>query len=65
MTNEIRELPLSHRLRDFAGRVIALAMLTALGVAIARSYVGHSPGPYGVCYGSSGRSIPCEVASGK
>ncbi len=46
-------------------RILALALLAALVGAIGRTYIGHSPGPYGVCYGESGRSIPCAVATQK
>ena len=43
----------------------ALALL--LGVALATllgfTYFGHSPSPYGACYSSSGRSIPCALVA--
>ena len=42
---------------------LGLAALLALVTAIASTYIGHSPGPYGVCYGASGRSIPCAVST--
>ena len=43
-----------------------LAVLTVLGwlavaALVGASYLGHSPGPYGVCYASSGRSVPCAA----
>jgi hypothetical protein len=42
----------------------ALTLLLCLVVAslIARSFVGSSTSPYGTCYGSTGRSIPCELS---
>lgn len=49
---ELRELVLS--------ALMALVAI-ALGVMIAASYFGHSPSPYGTCYGSTGRSVPCEA----
>jgi hypothetical protein len=39
--------------------VLGWLLLAAL---IGSAYVGHSPGPYGVCYAASGRSVPCDVA---
>lgn len=65
MTNELGEPPFIRRLQELGGRAIAIVLLVALAVTIARAYIGHSPGPYGTCYGSSGRSIPCEVLSHK
>jgi hypothetical protein len=41
--------------------VTALGWLLVAGV-IGFSYLGHSSSPYGVCYASSGRSVPCAVA---
>ena len=52
--------------RDLLGRVIAIVLLVLLVLVVGGTYIGHSPGPYGTCYGTSGRSIPCElVARGK
>ena len=42
-------------------RAGTLVLVVFLAVLIARSYFGHSPGPYGACYAASGRSIPCAV----
>jgi hypothetical protein len=47
-----------------ASTVIAVA--TGLGwllvaALIGSIYVGHSPGPYGVCQAPSGRSVPCSL----
>jgi hypothetical protein len=44
---------------------LVLALGMALGVALASTYFGHAPGPYGVCYGSSGRSVPCTVVAAR
>ncbi len=52
-------------LHAVVARGFALALLATLVVVIGRTYVGHSPGPYGVCYGNSGRAIPCAVAHDK
>lgn len=46
-----------------AARVGTLAVLVALLVLLGRTYFGHAPGPYGVCYGASGRSTPCILDS--
>ena len=50
------------RLGSFVLTALGLAALLALVTAIASTYIDHSPGPDGVCYGPSGRSIPCAVA---
>jgi hypothetical protein len=46
---------------------LATALVLLLGLvlmtALASTYFGHSPSPYGVCYGSSGRPIPCAVVA--
>jgi hypothetical protein len=45
---------------------VAAALVLTLGLvltaALASTYFGHATSPYGVCYGSSGRSIPCALA---
>ena len=43
-------------------------VLTALGwialmALVASGFVGRSSSPYGVCYASSGRSVPCEAVA--
>lgn len=43
--------------------ICVIGLLASLGLVIGRTYVGHSPSPYGVCYGALGRPIPCELAS--
>lgn len=50
--------------RAVIGPAIAIALLLILAVAIGRTYFGHASSPYGVCYGTSGRAIPCAVARG-
>ena len=46
---------------------LAAALVLALGLvlmaALASTYFGHSTSPYGVCYGASGRSVPCAVVA--
>ena len=37
-----------------------LGWITLAGL-IAASYVGHSASPYGVCYSTSGRGVPCAA----
>ena len=32
-----------------------------LAAVIGVSYLGHSRSPYGACYASSGRTVPCAV----
>jgi hypothetical protein len=56
--------PDSPRARRPSRVVAALTVLAWLVLAalIGSTYVGHSPGPYGVCYAASGRSVPCDVA---
>ena len=44
----------------------AVTIMTVIGWlllagVIGYSYVGHSSSPYGTCYASSGRSVPCEL----
>lgn len=55
-------MPKMEPLKTAVLTAFAIALLGTMMFAIARTYVGHSPGPYGVCYGTSGRSIPCAVA---
>ncbi len=46
---------------------VATALVLFLGVvlmtALASTYFGHASSPYGVCYGSSGRPVPCAVVA--
>ena len=48
--------------RDFP-RVLAIAALLVVLLALASTYVGHAASPYGTCYAPSGRAIPCELVS--
>jgi hypothetical protein len=41
--------------------VVVALLAIALAALIAMSYFGHSPSPYGTCYGSTGRSVPCAA----
>jgi hypothetical protein len=36
-------------------------LMVVIGL-LASTYIGHATSPYGVCYGTSGRSIPCAIA---
>jgi hypothetical protein len=45
-----------------AAGVVVLAWLILAGL-IASSYVGHSTSPYGVCYSTAGRSVPCAAVA--
>jgi hypothetical protein len=60
-------LGLSHtsaiRPKELALRLTAIAAVLFLGSFLARTYFGHSSSPYGVCYGSSGRSVPCSLVA--
>lgn len=49
--------------RSLVARTVSIALLVLLIVTIGRTYFGHSSSPYGVCYGTSGRSIPCALAA--
>jgi len=53
----VRTLPRTVLLRAFT-----IALFVALLALIASTYIGHSPSPYGMCFGSTGRTIPCAVA---
>lgn len=39
----------------------ALFLLVIFMALIARTYIGDSTSPYGMCYTHSGRSIPCDA----
>jgi hypothetical protein len=54
-------LPTAQRPTRVVAAVTVLGWLL-LAALIGSAYVGHSPGPYGVCYAASGRSVPCDVA---
>lgn len=43
--------------------VLTLLALLALAVALASTYIGSSPSPYGACYAASGHEIPCRAAA--
>jgi hypothetical protein len=49
---------------EHPSRVVATATVLGwllLAALVGSIYVGHSPGPYGVCYAPSGRSVPCTL----
>jgi len=50
------------RVRETAARALAIIALVIIVALLGATYFGHAKGIYGVCYGSSGRSIPCAVA---
>ena len=41
---------------------VVLMLWLVAAVVVVRSFLGDSSSPYGVCYGPSGRSIPCALA---
>jgi hypothetical protein len=43
------------------GAVAALVGWFVVAALIAASYMGRSSSPYGTCYASSGRSVPCAL----
>jgi hypothetical protein len=51
------------RVRNILPATLTLVALLAFLAALGKTYVGHGSSPYGVCYGPTGRSVPCEVAS--
>jgi len=40
-----------------------LIVLVVMIGLLASTYIGHAKSPYGVCYGESGRSIPCALVA--
>jgi hypothetical protein len=53
-----------HARGRMAGRLVAAATVlgwTVIVALVAASYVGRSTSPYGTCYASSGRSVPCAL----
>jgi hypothetical protein len=52
----------STRLRETAARIATIVLLMVVIGLLASTYIGHATSPYGVCYGASGRSIPCAIA---
>jgi hypothetical protein len=42
-------------------RAMSVLLLALVAVLLMRTYIGHAPGPYGVCAGSSGRPVPCAL----
>jgi len=51
------------RVRETTARVATILVLVVMIGLLVSTFVGHAKGPYGVCYGESGRSIPCELAT--
>ena len=51
------------RVTTLAARIVAIVLFAGLIVFLGGTYFGHAPGPYGVCYGASGRPIPCALSS--
>jgi len=60
-------LPASPRLHALAHtarywrEILALVLLLGAIGWIARTYIGDSTGPYGTCYATSGRAVPCAA----
>jgi len=53
------------RLTRVAPVALTWALALAIAVLFALTYLADGlPSPYGVCYASRGRPIPCEVKSG-
>lgn len=50
------------RLWRLAPSLMALLLLAGAAAVIASTYFGHSPSPYGACYRSDGRAVPCALA---
>jgi hypothetical protein len=55
-------LALFARAGGLAPSLLALLLVVVAAVAIASTYFGHSPSPYGACYRKDGRAVPCELA---
>lgn len=53
----------AQRVRENVARAAAIVVLMLVIGLLASTYFGRAKGPYGVCYGQSGRSIPCELAT--
>ena len=51
-------------LRETAVRAAAIGVLLVVIALLGSTYLGHAKGPYGVCYGQSGRPIPCAIGAG-
>jgi hypothetical protein len=41
--------------------VLTLMLLLFVAAMIARTYIGDSHSPYGMCYAPSGRTVPCDA----
>ena len=50
---------------DIIRSALALLLLLTLCGLLASTYIGQSPGPYGACYASNGREVPCDAVSRK
>ena len=51
------------RVSETVARVAAIVVLVIVVGLLASTYIGHSSSPYGVCYGRSGRSVPCVIVA--
>jgi hypothetical protein len=49
------------RHRELVERVVAIILFALLAAVLGHTFMGHANSPYGVCYGPSGRSIPCSI----
>jgi hypothetical protein len=41
--------------------ILVLALFLAIIATFARTFIGDSPSPYGACYATSGRAVPCKA----
>lgn len=48
-------------LRQYTPVILTLALLLAFASVFARSFFGDGPSPYGTCYASNGRAVPCKA----
>lgn len=54
-------LPRNEGFTLVGARLLAIILLALVLVLLGSTYVGHASSPYGVCFGKSGRTIPCAV----
>ena len=40
---------------------VVLVLLLVVAAVVARSFFGDSSSPYGTCYGTNGRAVPCAA----
>ena len=60
----IRTPPLRHSLLTMLTHwrsAIGMMLLALIVALLAATYIGDSSSPYGMCYGTTGRAVPCEA----